>query len=217
MNTNARATDAVLLLHGLWMKGFVMCYLAHALTRQEFAAHAFSYRSTRETLDDHLDRLSKRIAALGTKLGATRVHLVGHSFGGLVVLRYLQRSPDKRIGRAVLLGAPVAGCRAAAAFAQRRGGEFLLGKSLDAWREPVNTSLDPRCEVGVIAGTRGLGFARAFTRLPDPNDGVVCLDETRFRDMRDHLALPIGHMGMLLSARVARQTGEFLRTGAFSR
>lgn len=213
MNTNARAADAVLVLHGLWMKGFVMCYLAHALTRQGFAADAVSYRSTRETLADHIGRLAKRVAALS----ATRVHLVGHSFGGLVVLRYLQRSPDARIGRAVLLGAPVAGCRAAAAFAQRQGGEFLLGKSLGAWRDPVNTSLDRRFEVGVIAGTRGLGFARVFTRLPDPNDGVVGLEETRFRNMRDHLALPVGHMGMLLSAQVARQTGEFLRTGAFSR
>jgi pimeloyl-ACP methyl ester carboxylesterase len=213
MNTNARAADAVLLLHGMWMNRFVMCYLAHALKRRGFSASAVAYRSMRDSLDEHLARLAKRVAALN----ATRVHLVGHSFGGLVALRYLQRSPDERIGRAVLLGAPVAGCRAAAAFAQRRGGKFLLGKSLDAWREPVDTSLDPRFDVGVIAGTRALGLASVLTRLPEPNDGVVSLDETRFRGMRDHLALPVWHMGMLVSERVARQTGEFLRTGAFGR
>ncbi len=213
MNTNARAADAVLLLHGLWMNRFVMCYLAHALKRRGFSAEVVAYRSMRETLDDHLGRLAKRVAALTT----TRVHLVGHSFGGLVVLRYLQRNPDKRIGRVVLLGAPVAGCRAAAAFAQRRGGEFLLGKSLGAWRDPIDTSLDRRFDVGVIAGTRALGLARMLVRLPNPNDGVVCLDETRFRGMRDHLTLPVGHMGMLFSARAARQMGEFLETGAFGR
>ncbi len=111
----------------------------------------------------------------------------------------------------------VAGCRAAADLAQRACGEFLLGKSIAVWREPVDLSLDPRFEVGVIAGTRALGLGCLVTRLPRPNDGVVCLDETKFPAMRDHLALPLGHTLMLVSPRVARETAAFLRTGAFRR
>jgi hypothetical protein len=132
-------------------------------------------------------------------------------------MRYLQRVADGRVRRAVLLGAPIAGCRAAAGLAGRAGGELMMGQSMHVWREPVDVSVDSRFEVGAIAGTRALGLGAVVTRLPKPNDGVVCLDETRFPALRDHLALPLGHTMMLASSRVARQTSAFLRTGAFRR
>jgi len=195
------------------MNGWVMSYLALALRREGFAARALTYRTMRDKLDDHLGRLAKRIA----RIAAPRVHLVGHSLGGVIVLRYLQRKPDERIRRAVLIGTPVSGCQAAMDLAQRACGEFLLGKSLGIWREPVNASLDPHFEIGAIAGTRAFGIGSIVTRLPKPNDGVVCLDETKFPGMRDHVALPLGHTVMLVSRRVARQTAAFLKTGAFLR
>jgi pimeloyl-ACP methyl ester carboxylesterase len=210
---SAGTGDAVLLFHGLWMNRLVMGYVSHVLRQEGFAAQALSYRSTLETLDDHLRRLAGGIAALS----APRVHLVGHSLGGVIVLRYLQRSPDARIRRAVLLGAPVAGSRAAAALSRSPAGELFLGRSLSVWRAPAEAAIDPRFEVGAIAGTRAFGLGAMVTRLPKPNDGVVCVDETKFPAMRDHLELPVGHTAMLASRRVARQTAAFLRTGAFRR
>jgi pimeloyl-ACP methyl ester carboxylesterase len=207
------AREAVVLLHGAWMNPLVMSYLSHALRREGFAAQTLGYRTMHDPLESHLSRLATRIA----KLDASRVHLVGHSLGGVIVMRYLQRIADRRVRRAVLLGAPVAGCRAAAHFAGRMGGELMMGQSLSVWREPVDVSVDPSFEVGAIGGTRALGLARMMVRLPAPNDGVVCLDETRFPALRDHLALPVGHTLMLMSSRVARQTVSFLRTGAFRR
>jgi pimeloyl-ACP methyl ester carboxylesterase len=205
--------EAVLLLHGAWMNGWVMAYLALALRGEGFSAQTLTYRTMHDALENHLARVAKRIA----KIAAPRVHLVGHSLGGVIALRYLQRRPDERVRRTVLIGTPVSGCRAAANFAQSAAGEFLLGKSLEIWREPVNTSLDPRFEVGVIAGTRAFGIGSLVTRLPQPNDGVVCLDETKFPGMRDHLALPLGHTVLLVSRSVARETAAFLKTGAFLR
>ena len=210
---NSHSSEAVLLLHGAWMHPLVMSYLAHALRGEGFAAQALGYRTMRDPLEAHLSRLGHRIA----KLDATRVHLVGHSLGGVIVMRYLQSSADARVQRAVLLGSPIAGCRAAAGLAERAGGEFMMGHSAAVWREPVDVSVDPRFEVGAIAGTRALGIGAMVTRLPKPNDGVVCLDETRFPALRDHLALPLGHTMMLVSSRVARQTTAFLKTGAFRR
>jgi pimeloyl-ACP methyl ester carboxylesterase len=205
--------DAVVLLHGAWMNQLVMAYLAHALQREGFAARALTYSTLSENLEDHLARLRARIAALD----APRVHLVGHSLGGMIALRYLQRQPDARVRRIVLLGAPVAGCRAAAALSLRSGGKFLLGHSLAVWRKPIDVSLPADVEVGVIAGTRSFGLGRMLVRLPPPNDGVVCVDETRLPTMRDHLVLPLAHSEMLVSPRAARQTVAFLRTGAFQR
>lgn len=207
------AREAVLLLHGAWMNPLVMSYLAHVLRGEGFAAHALGYRTMRDPLEAHLARLARRIA----QIDVPRVHLVGHSLGGVIVLRYLQRLADERVRRAVLLGSPVAGCRAAETFAGRAGGELMMGQSLAVWREPVDISVDSRFEVGAIAGTRALGLGAVMMRLPAPNDGVVCVDETRFPALRDHIEYPVGHTVMLMSSRVARQTVSFLKTGAFRR
>jgi pimeloyl-ACP methyl ester carboxylesterase len=205
--------DAVLLLHGAWMNPLVMSYLAHALRAEGFTAQTMGYRTIRDPLEAHLSRLAIRIA----RLDAGRVHLVGHSMGGVIALRYLQSSGDGRVNRVVLIGAPVAGCRAAEGFAAFAGGEMMMGQSLALWRDPVNVSVDPRFEVGAIAGTRAFGLGAVVTRLPKPNDGVVCLDETKFPALRDHLAVPLGHTMMIVSSRVARQTAAFLKSGAFRR
>jgi pimeloyl-ACP methyl ester carboxylesterase len=205
--------DAVVLLHGAWMNRLVMAYLTHTLRREGFAARALTYRTMSENLEDHLVQLAARIAALD----APRVHLVGHSLGGVISLRYLQHEPDTRVRRVVLLGAPVAGCRAAAALSRRSGGNFLLGRSSAMWLAPIDVSLPADVEVGVIAGTRAFGLGRMLVRLPPPNDGVVCVDETRLPAMRDHLVLLLAHSEMLVSPGAARQTAAFLRTGAFQR
>ena len=210
---SAPAREAVLLLHGAWMNPLVMSYLAHVLRNEGYAAQTLGYRTIRDPLEAHLARLAKRVSTLD----AARVHLVGHSLGGVIVMRFLQRLADRRVHRAVLLGAPVAGCRAATLFAQRAGGELMMGQSLAVWRDPVDVSVDSRFEIGAIAGTRALGLGAAVVRLPAPNDGVVCVDETRFPGLRDHLLLPIGHSVMLMSSRVARQTASFLKTGSFRR
>lgn len=211
MNDGPR--EAVLLLHGAWMNPMVMGYLVHVLRREGFAAHALGYRTMRDPLEAHLARVAKRIA----QLEASTVHLVGHSLGGVIVLRYLQRLADRRVRRAVLIGAPVGGCRAAVGFADHAGGELMMGQSLAVWREPVDVSIDPRFEIGAIAGTRAFGLGAVVTRLPMPNDGVVCVDETRFPALRDHIEFPVGHTLMLVSSRVARQTVSFLKNGAFHR
>jgi len=210
---NAEGREAVLLLHGAWMNPLVMSYLVHVLRSEGFAAHSLGYRTIRDPLEAHLTRVAKRVA----QIDASTVHLVGHSLGGVIVMRYLQQLTDRRVRRAVLIGAPVSGCRAATDFAERAGGELMMGRSLAVWREPVDVSVDSRIEIGAIAGTRALGLGAVLMRLPTPNDGVVCVDETRFPALRDHIEFPIGHTVMLMSARVARQTAGFLKTGMFLR
>src|SRR5260221_14316024 len=112
------------------MNRWVMSYLALALRREGFAVQTLRYRPLRGTLAEHLARVAERISALE----APRLHLVGHSLGGGIVLRYRQRGADPRGRRAVLPGSPVAGCRPAADLAQSAGGELLLGASLAGWR-----------------------------------------------------------------------------------
>jgi pimeloyl-ACP methyl ester carboxylesterase len=201
---------AVILVHGLWTGGWAMQGLRLLLSRRGYAATAFDYRSIAQSLDEHARRLAARIA----ESPQPAVHLVGHSLGGLVILRYLRIHGEQRIGRIVLLGTPARACMAGLRLENLAAGERLLGASRDIWRS-LPEDYWPQCELGVIAGSRPWGLGHLMMRLPGTNDGVVRLEETEVAGMRDRIVLPVSHSGMLASARVARQVAAFLERGAF--
>ena len=83
-------------------------------------------------------------------------------------------------------------------------------------QEPLQ-SHDGVCEVGVIAGTIGIGLGRMVGRLEKPHDGVVTVKETELPGINDHLMLPVSHSGLLLSRRVVKQAAFFLGHGRFDK
>ena len=202
--------EAVILVHGLWLGRWAMQGLRLLLSRRGYAAHALDYRSLAQGLDQHASRLAACVAGRGEPV----IHLVGHSLGGLVILRCLRNHGEQRIGRIVLLGTPAHACMAAQRLENMAAGERLLGASRDIWRS-LPEVFRPRRELGVIAGSRPWGLGRLVLHLPGTNDGVVRLEETEVPGMRARIVLPVSHGGMLLSARVAREVAAFLERGAF--
>jgi len=209
----AARPEAVLLLHGLWMNSLAMLYLARSLDRAGFRPVSLSYRSMRGTPDEHVAAVARCLASIF----ADTIHIVGHSLGGVVALDYLAGDPGARIGRVVLLGAPVRGSQAARAVADWPGGDLMLGRSTDIWRSDMRAQLHATACVGAIAGSRPFGLGSVFMDVPDPSDGVVTVEETRLPGLSDHLVLRVSHSGMLISREVARQTAAFLRNGRFER
>jgi len=70
--------------------------------------------------------------------------------------------------------------------------------------------------LGIIAGSQPIGVGQLLAGFAEENDGTVAVSETRMPGATDHIVLPVSHLGMLLSARVARETGSFLTAGRFS-
>ena len=68
---------------------------------------------------------------------------------------------------------------------------------------------------GVIAGDQSFGLGRFIAMFDEPNDGTVALRETELEGCADRLVLPVSHMGMLLSSRVADECAGFLSSGHF--
>ena len=202
--------EAVILAHGLWMGGWAMQGLRLLLSRRGYAAYVFDYPTLAHGLDEHARLLAARIA----ELRQPAIHLVGHSLGGLVILRYLRKYGERRIGRIVLLGTPARACMAALRFENMAAAERLLGASREIWRS-LPDDYRPQCELGVIAGSRPWGLGSLVMRLPGTNDGLVRLEETEVAGMRDRIVLPVSHSGMLVSTRVAREVAAFLERGAF--
>jgi len=200
------------LVHGLWVHGVLMQLQRHYLQRTGFHSICYSYPSVRFTLTENAERLARFAHALA----APRIHWVGHSLGGLLILSLLERERALPPGRVVLLGAPYRDSYAGRVLAHNAIGARVLGRSMSEWLEGKKPAQFPDREIGIIAGSVGVGLGRVVARtLPAPNDGVVTVAETECEAACDRIVLPINHTGMLLSRRVARQAGAFLRDGRF--
>ncbi len=199
----------VLFVHGLWMVGLDNWLLRSRLAAAGFAPDAFRYPSTRASMDEVADALAARMRAAGE-----RVHLIGHSLGGLVILETLERHAALPPGRVALLGSPVQGSRAARALAGRMLGPQLLGPlALAALTAQRRRAWQGEREIGVVAGTTSAGLGRLFADFAGPNDGTVAVDETELPGAADMLRLPVSHVGMLLSSSVADAVARFLSGG----
>jgi pimeloyl-ACP methyl ester carboxylesterase len=204
-------SSAVVLVHGLWMTGFVdMAYLRRFLGRCGFRVHIFRYRTVQRSLAENAARLNDFLA----RLPEARVHLVGHSMGGLVIRRLFLDFPDQRPGRIVTLGTPHHASRAATAFGRRAPGRWMLGKGMQTLTQPLPPWPGGR-DLGVLIGNVPYGLGRLTRSLPLPNDGTVALDEATLAGATDTVVLPVTHISMLFSRAVAEQTCQFLREGRF--
>lgn len=208
----------MVLIHGLWMHGLTMEPMRWRLDqRHGFAVHSYSYPSVAQGLAANVQRLVDFLKTVR----APRLHLVGHSLGGVLALRALARMPDAAPGRVVCLGSPLVDSGAARSMSRLRGGELLLGKLIReaVLQEPLQR-YEGRRDVGVIAGDAGFGMglllnSLVLDSLEGPHDGTVSVEETRLPGIKDHLVLPVNHTWMLVSRRVADQAAHFIRQGVF--
>ena len=201
-------------MHGLWLPGEESLVLKHHLA-QEFALelHWFRYFGASESMSD----ITARLAAFVAELAVPEVHFVGHSLGGLVLYRLLERFPEQPPGRVVFLGVPCVASRAA-----ERAGMFgplaqLMGPTVaQELLTPHERRWTQERPLGVVAGNQPLGLGQFLAHFEEESDGTIAVSETRMPGAADHIVLPVSHLGMLVSARVAHETGLFLTQGRFS-
>ena len=217
MQNASAAREHIILLHGLWMRGFSMLALRQRLLRAGFAVHGFEYASVVAQPQRSLARLCSAIRALMKERPAPRrVHLVGHSLGGIVALQCVSGVDDLPPGRIVCLGTPLTGSAAARGLLHWPIGANMLGYSTEALLGGVGEWNGAR-EVGVIAGCLPHGLGAHLAHFDGAHDGTVGVAETRLAGIADHCVVQASHTGLLLSAMAARQTAAFLRNGRFER
>jgi len=213
----AEARDPVILVHGLWMSGLEFGVLRQRLQAQHgFEAHVFSYPTMHGSVDEIAAELVEFAGQLAADTG--RVHFVGHSLGGAIVYRALERGMRDVPGNAVFLGSPLNGSRAASGVGRIAMLRPLIGPhALNELAKPCGRcwSGDGARSLGAIAGTRRLGTGQLFARFDEDNDGTVAVSETVIPGLKDHVVLPHSHVGMLFANDVAAQVGHFLRHGRF--
>jgi pimeloyl-ACP methyl ester carboxylesterase len=204
----------ILLVHGLWLTGAESVLMRRRLASAHgFECCSFTYRTVGQPMAHVVAHLSRFVE----QLDAERVHFVGHSLGGLVLYRYFESAPSAPPGRVVFLGSPTVKSRTAERVGRLPLVSSLIGRLVHdelVWPKAARDWRHDR-ELGVVAGTRPLGLGRFFARFDEECDGTVGVSETRLPGHAAHLTLPVSHMGMLASRRVADQVGEFLKHGRF--
>ncbi|HRL76689.1 MAG TPA: alpha/beta fold hydrolase [Candidatus Accumulibacter phosphatis] len=103
----------VLLVHGYGCSRGAWWWLRRRLEAAGWTVATISLEPVYASIDDYVEPLARRIDAVLAQTGADRLLLVGHSMGGLVARRYLQRCGSARVARLVTLGTPHQGSQLA--------------------------------------------------------------------------------------------------------
>ena len=193
--------EKVLLLHGLGGQGWMMRPLAAELRKQGFSTAIWSYQSFRRSINSHAQKLQSLVCDLSRE--HDRLHVVGHSMGGILIRAAVNGISLPNAGRMVMLGPPNAGSAVARHFA--KWVNFLcpaLGELSDQPDSLVNRLPSSTLfETGVIA-------ARF--------DNVVSRQSTHLPGERDHTVVSCRHGMLPFSKSAIEQTVFFLNNGLFT-
>jgi triacylglycerol esterase/lipase EstA (alpha/beta hydrolase family) len=111
--TNARTaptTRPVLLVHGLGGTKSSWSVLAQTLSTRGLTVDAMSYAPLGPSVAQLADRLVAKVQTILSRTGADKVHLVGHSLGGVVIAQAIADGGlDGLVDTVVTLGSPFGG------------------------------------------------------------------------------------------------------------
>ncbi len=195
--------ELVVLVHGMGRTRHSMCALARALERAGYETLNYGYHSRRSGVDDHGDELTHRLAAAESRPEVTRIHLVGHSLGNIVIRSALVKRPLTKMGRVVMLAPPNQGARMAdlsagwLSWISRPLPDLTTSAASAARTIPA----PPGVQIGVIAGSR---------------DFMVRIPETRLDGQADQVVVSSGHTFIMRKRSAQEMTIRFLKTGSFA-
>jgi pimeloyl-ACP methyl ester carboxylesterase len=216
----AEKPEYVILLHGLCRTSRSMQPMAAALAAAGYRVVNLDYPSRTAGIALLSDAAIGRAVDECAQAGATQIHFVTHSLGGILVRSYLTRHALTNLGRVVMLGPPNQGSE----VVDKLGSWWLFkkingpaGNELGTGTNAVPHRLGPAtfC-VGIIAGDRSINWINSLL-IPGPDDGKVSVARTKLAGMTDHLVIHATHPYLMRNRTAIQQTLHFLRTGRFER
>jgi hypothetical protein len=115
INDVRAAGTPIMLAHGIVDNHTVFALMRRQLLRRGFSRiHTFSYSPLTVDVRRTAEQMGEEIEALCEESGYERIHVIGHSLGGLIARYYVQRlGGDERVHTCVTLGTPHQGTMAA--------------------------------------------------------------------------------------------------------
>ncbi|HEY7044102.1 MAG TPA: alpha/beta fold hydrolase [Nocardioidaceae bacterium] len=188
------ATTPIVLIHGIVDNRTIFTVLRRGLRKRGFGSlRSFSYGPQTNDLRATAARFGAFVEAVVDEAGAGRVHVIGHSLGGLIARYYVQRlGGDARVATLVTLGTPHQGTLAARLLPNRLVRQLRPGSDVMLeLAEPTDCS------------TRFLSFYSDVDHL------VVPARHARLEHpdlaARNVLVRGVGHMSLPLSGRIVHE------------
>jgi pimeloyl-ACP methyl ester carboxylesterase len=203
-------SEFVVLVPGVGMGGVEMIPMGRHLERSGLPSKVFWHQPWPLDPSESARRLRDSLE----RIDADAVHLVGHSMGGVAILRMLEELEWNRPGRVVTLASPLSGFTAVRRVSAVPGGKHVAGKAAHSVRDAGEIGIAGDREIGGIAGNMNLCFGHLLAP-GEASDTLVCVHETKLAGMRDHAVFRQTHASMLLAPPVWRAVEHFLRHGAF--
>jgi len=194
------AGTPILLVHGLVDNRSIFTLLRRALDRRGFGrVLTLNYSPFTQDVRTAAARLEQLVERTCAETGYERVHVVGHSLGGLVARYYVQRmGGDRRVHTLVTLGSPHRGTNAAYLLPQRLVRQLRPGSEL--MQELASPAAG--CRTRVVAywsDVDQLIVPRRSARIEHPDLQV-----------RNVLLRGVGHMSLPNCGRVVHEIGTLL-------
>ena len=182
------AGTPILLLHGIMDNRSVFTVFRRALRRRGFGVvHAVNHSVFTEDIRTAAHRLGQQVDEVRELAGAERIHIVGHSLGGMIARYYVQRmGGSAAVDTLVTLGSPHGGTLAAHLLPTPLARQLRPGSDVIAELAQPAPGCDTRFLV-VWSRMDQLVLPQRNGRLRHPD---LAVEELEICDV-GHLALPI--------------------------
>lgn len=212
--------DQVILLHGMYRSAVAMQPLEQYFRTHGYQVTSISYPSTKHDIETLVrDYLHPAVQIAQTK-GMQKIHFVTHSMGGILVRYYLKNYPLEDLGKVVMIAPPNQGTELAELFADSSWVDTKTGPAkiqLSAQQDSWVNQLGPvNFAVGIIAGNHNSNLLTAWL-LPGEDDGVVSVESTKVKNMKDFMIVPEKHFRLRGNQTVLQQAAYFLKHANFYR
>jgi triacylglycerol lipase len=194
------AGTPILLIHGIMDNRSVFTVFRRALRRRGFGVvHAVNYGLFTGDLREAAHELQCHVERLREATGAYKVHIVGHSLGGVIARYYVQRlGGSAHVDTLVTLGSPHSGTL----------GAYLIPTALGRQLRPGSPPLAELAEPAPACTTRFLVVWSRMDQMVLPQGNARLehpdLDVAQFE-------LPdVGHLALPIDGRVVRWVVEAL-------
>src|ERR1700758_3185585 len=185
----APTTRPVLLVHGLGGTKSSWSLIAQTLSARGLTVDAITYAPLGTSVEQLADQLVAEVKRMLSRTGADKVHLVGHSLGGVVIAQAIANGGlDGLVDTVITLGSPFGGSPWA--------GLLPFVEIVRALR-PVSPLLQRLASTPMPDGVRWLAVTAALDIIVPGLRSVPSHTQVETITVNG-----VGHLGMLLSRRV---------------
>lgn len=188
--SNDAAEIPIILIHGYFHNRSGLMVMRRALRRHGFRdVETFGYNPLRKGIPELAESLTLQVKRVLQQSGSKKVHLIGHSLGGLIARWYVEQAGgSSKVHTVVTLGTPHSGTflahagRSPVSRQMRRGSEVLRQLA----EKPLPKSV------------RYFSYYSELDVLVKPSRSA-CLENGGGQNVRNILVHDLGHLSLLIS------------------